>query len=1106
MIHKTVTALLLATAAFAAGAAAAERPAEAPRAELSRLDAAIGADPASRLPAGVVSAAVGQEIAGELRLQSDRESLTGQHLRYVQYIDGREVRGSELLIGRSGDASFAITPQLGTREPVSRAAAIDISQLSGSSELSRRELFLMSGGRAVAAVEVIAAPQGSSLRTAYYFERESGRLIEQLPLFFALDATARLFTANPVTVLNDPGLLDQNDSATAVPAAAYQDVVLHDLIPAAPLGGPFVQLVDTSLPNAPPVQSSGDLSVDRSQRAFEEVMAYHHLDQAQRYLQSLGYVGSRRVMDYVLPVDAHALNGADSSFFVITSPGQGRLEFGDGGVDDAEDPDIVLHELAHGIAEWAAPGSFVGTYGSQARALAEGFGDYWAFSSGYAASIESGRDPFCIAEWDARCAGSAGCRYPSGADCLRRVDSSKTMADYVDRDQAGTEHQNGEIWSSALRAFFLNLVERYGVEEGRRRADTVVIESLFALPAHPTFRVAAQRMIQADLLLYGGGNGAAICTAMVAARIFDAGSCSTTIRSEPVFYPATQRDVPIPDANRTGITLTRFIGDAGIIERAMVTVNIEHENRGDLRVVLVSPAGTPVVLQEVDRSDRGTDVRVTWGLDAEPAESLDVLRGEPAAGEWRLTVIDVLGNDVGRVIDWGLQFVLAGAEPRTVRGSSEQSRMIIAVAHLRGAADSFFTSDLVVANTAAAGREVEVLFTPAGENGLSSFSSFRMSLQPGQTVRLQDFVSRVLLGAGGGTAEVRAPADVIVWTGLANDAPSLPSRVRVPFARPENLAGSGGDQLDVAFRTGTGERLNIGLSETAGRPAGVTVSLFAANGQPLTTFTRDLLPLSLVQIPVDGEVARLATRAVVSRIAGSGTVAAYVSTVRFDTGEATFVMFQRADAQGVIVPMIAAEGALGTVWRSELLLANHGETAATVDAAIAGEHRQLVLAAGETRAFDDAVREIFSRSGRVAVTFTLPRGVTAHSRVIGRAQAEFRQEIEPLPLDAANHQQIAGVDVSATRRTNLGLIETTGGGSAAVRIRLSDASGVPLDERLINVEPGAFVQLPLQSEVDAGRVEIDKLSGSGTVVAYASVVENSSGDAVFIPAEQLPLD
>jgi hypothetical protein len=147
---------------------------------------------------------------------------------------------------------------------------------------------------------------------------------------------------------------------------------------------------------------------------------YFHIDRSQRYMQALGYNGARRIAGYALPVDPHALNGADNSLYVGGAvAGQGKLYLGDGGVDDAEDPDIVLHEFFHAVQDWIAPSAFFGPSSSQSRAMGEGFSDYWAYSSTYEAGLGSGRDPYCIADWDARCAGDdpgQNCGYPVGAD------------------------------------------------------------------------------------------------------------------------------------------------------------------------------------------------------------------------------------------------------------------------------------------------------------------------------------------------------------------------------------------------------------------------------------------------------------------------------------------------------------------------------------------------------------------------------------------------------------------------------------------------------------------------------------------------------------------
>ena len=64
----------------------------------------------------------------------------------------------------------------------------------------------------------------------------------------------------------------------------------------------------------------------------------------------------------------------DQSVFIGNS-GNSYLLFGEGGVDDAEDADVIIHEYAHAISYAASPETNSGT---ERRGLDEGLGDYFA--------------------------------------------------------------------------------------------------------------------------------------------------------------------------------------------------------------------------------------------------------------------------------------------------------------------------------------------------------------------------------------------------------------------------------------------------------------------------------------------------------------------------------------------------------------------------------------------------------------------------------------------------------------------------------------------------------------------------------------------------------
>jgi hypothetical protein len=151
---------------------------------------------------------------------------------------------------------------------------------------------------------------------------------------------------------------------------------------------------------------------------FEEVMAYYHLQRALAWVDSLGFLPPGTPV--VAEVHAAAV---DNSWY---EPTTGTIRYGDGGVPDAQDADIILHELGHALHDRLVPGFYRGG----ALALSEGFSDYLACSL-------TG-DP-CLGEWDAT---------GYGRSCLRRADDLRRYPE----DLEGDPHADGTIWSGILWA------------------------------------------------------------------------------------------------------------------------------------------------------------------------------------------------------------------------------------------------------------------------------------------------------------------------------------------------------------------------------------------------------------------------------------------------------------------------------------------------------------------------------------------------------------------------------------------------------------------------------------------------------------------------------
>ena len=985
-----------------------------------------------------------------LQLELVRHSLTGTHYRYRQYIDDRPVVG--------GEVNVTVRPD-GTMEETRDVASV----------VGRRSSVV----GALVNIHGVAryARRVEANRIARYIDADTGEVIRIEPRF-AGARPARVFEANPVKTLDDPSLQDQNDSAAAVPDAAYSTVDLDDVNPSGPLGGPYCQITDVQPPAIAPVDSAGSLIFDRSQTGFEDVNAYFHVDRSQRYLQSLGYAGDRGIAQYPLPVDTHAANGADTSFFIPSLEiGKGMLIFGDGGTDDAEDPDLIVHEYGHAIQEWIAPGTFLGPFASEGRAISEGFADYWGFSASYLASLKSGRDPFCFADWDARCwqdSPSEQCGYPPGADCLRRLDSPKTFADFDRNENNGTQYINGEIWSSALREIFVALTQRDGLVAGKRTADTIVVESLFGAPPDPGFAGIARKMIAADRYLDHGANADVICAAMMHRGIL--ADCAALPRGELTLFQSRDRGIAIPDNDASGVTLSTFVADSRTIEKLFVQVDIAHPVRGDLQISLIAPDGTVVDLQN-QSNDRTADLHATFGRDSVPAESLDIFNGRSARGEWRLHVSDLRPRDAGRVLSWSLAIQFAGDAPAATRPLSTPRQFIPVVGRVPGANATFFRSDVRLLNRNSRDVTATLIFTADGADGRTDFAAVQVSVPASSVVTLNDVVGETFGTAGLGQLEI--DGDFVV-------ASRTYTRRADGGTLGEFIPPGTGRRSGVLIRLyNTSElRSNIGFAETAGNGGTIHVTLFdATSGARVAENTVRITPNSHLQLPVNASTAMIAV------FESTTDVVAYGSVVDNSTGDATYVASD-AVAMG-LAPAISAAGALGTYWTTDVWIRGTG-TLVYTDSVTRGSSVITIPPTPQAR-----VRDIVG-------LFRGTRGVisaaaTQVSEVI--ENDGYRQSVTFITPSAAA-QDLPYIESSAAFRTNVGLMSDV---ATVVRITVFGAAGNELDSSVHALAPLQLDQFAIQQPVADGYVHVDVLSGR--VAAYTSVVDNVTGDASFVPAQ-----
>jgi len=289
--------------------------------------------------------------------------------------------------------------------------------------------------------------------------------------------TGKIFRPDPITTAQTTyqgNFKDNNNTNNADLEAQLQTVSFNTNFTGTKftLENQHIKLVDFDGSTTLPVESTTpQFFYDRSQNGFEDVNAFYHLQNYQRYIKSLGF----NLANGVVWVDTHADGIGDNSYFTPNNTPK-RLYYGTGGVDDAEDADVVTHEYGHFLSDEAAPGSNVG---NQRNSLDEAFGDYIAAS--YSRTFSNYKSEW-VYNWDGHN------EFWNG----RIVNSTKKFP----ADLTTSIYKNGEMWSTAM----MNIHD----EIGRSATDSLIFQTHYSYAANMAMDDAAYMLRDADTLLNNG--------------------------------------------------------------------------------------------------------------------------------------------------------------------------------------------------------------------------------------------------------------------------------------------------------------------------------------------------------------------------------------------------------------------------------------------------------------------------------------------------------------------------------------------------------------------------------------------------------------------------
>jgi hypothetical protein len=283
----------------------------------------------------------------------------------------------------------------------------------------------------------------------------------------------------------------------------------------------------------------------------------------------------------------------------------------------------------------------------------------------------------------------------------------------------------------------------------------------------------------------------------------------------------------------------------------------------------------------------------------------------------------------------------------------------------------------------------------------------------------------------------------------------------------------------------------------------------AATGAIVSTQDFPVTPFDQRQFPATGAAQMTAELRVIS---GDARILAFGSVVDNHSGDPIYVA-AKPPIQGAFVAPVISQPGVNTFWRSDIFLTAPDDSGGSFDLtyvdAVTGERlvKHGSVTAHQAIRLDDVIGNSFGRSGFGTLRADLTGSIIATSRTFTTSSNGTFGQFIPLTSIAdadGTPRELIQIEHSTSFRTNLGAINTSDT-TQILRFTLYDAAGHSLGSVDRMLDPLRLTQFPVDSITASpfvnGRVEVQIISGGSKALVWASVVDNITGDPIFIPAQ-----
>ena len=465
-----------------------------------------------------------------------------------------------------------------------------------------------------------------------------------------------------------------------------------------------------------------------------------------------------------------------------------------------------------------------------------------------------------------------------------------------------------------------------------------------------------------------------------------------------------------------------------------------------------------------------------------------------------------------------------------VTASQPYTYVLPAAAKAQGANNTNWLSDVVIYNPAGAEASVYCYFLRSGQPNTEAPGS-EIILPAFRFVRVGDIVGSMFRQNNLAGALVMASSQPLVITSRTyNDPPEKEGTYGqfIPATLSSKLLKNGEEGILLHLAKNAGFRTNVGAANAGAGSIDVNFAFYRPDKslignwpytlRPYEHYQKNFVLDDLTSTNVDDAYA------VVTCSTPGALYTAYASVADNISSDPIFIPIQRkGDIQGQAHQLVAAaartQGGFGSNWRTDLRLYNPfaaQSVTLTFVSAAGSQTANLPIGQGELVSKNDILTSLFpgvagNASGALHVQSSQGLIITSRTYTATEGLGTFGQFIPArgtaadliAPGETGLLLQLAN---TADYRSNVGFTEFSGQ-AAQVQVKLYDANRSVLGFKtypvsaLGNFQVNIFSDLGITTEQTAVIAEVKVLSG-GSVYAYASIADNDSNDAFFIPAQK----